>query len=155
MILDNDLIFSDAQDLSQAAGTYVSTNALDNGAAQTAPGGYGTIRKDILRSGFLKVLIQVIEAFASGGSATLIVQLVQADDAALSSNVEILAQTRTLALAELAAGARIGLQATAGGLNQRYLGLRYVIGTATTTAGTITAGLVHDLDLGNAINDVV
>ena len=71
------------------------------------------------------------------------------------ANPASLAQPERSRLAELAAGARIGLQAPAGGLNQRYLGLRYIIGTATTTAGTITAGLVEDLDLSNAINDVV
>jgi translation initiation factor 6 (eIF-6) len=29
-----------------------------------------------------------------------------------------------------------------GGLNERYLGVQYVIGTATMTAGKVTAGIV-------------
>jgi hypothetical protein len=30
------------------------------------------------------------------------------------------------------------------GITQRYLGLQFVIGTATVTAGTVTAGIVLD-----------
>lgn len=147
MILDQDLVFSDAQDIGQVAGTYVSTNAFDNGAAQTIPGGFGTVQKDPLRGlEGMELLIKIIEAVASGGAATVQFQLVQADDAALSSNVDVIAETPAIGYATLVAGYEVRLALPKKGITQRYFGLRYIIGTATTTAGTVTAALVPAID---------
>lgn len=151
MILDADLLFSETQSIAAAAGTLVSTNSVDNGPAQAAPGGYGNLSKDMLRAGFLNVLIQILNAVTSGGAATVTFQLVQADDTALATNVDVLAQTRAFTPAELAAGTRIGMQAPAGGFTRRHLGVRYIIATAATTGGTVTAGLVKDLDTSYAV----
>lgn len=152
MILDHDLIFSEAQDIGQVAGSYPCTNPYDNGAAQTAPGGYGTIEKDIFKGDFgkMKFLISIIEAVASGGAATIDFQLVQATDAALTTSVDVLQSTGPIAYTALTAGKRIHLSPPAAGLTKRYWGLRYVIATATTTAGTVTAALVRDVDTGLA-----
>lgn len=153
MIVDNRLLFSDAQNLAQAAGTYVSTNAFDNLAAQTAPGGFGTIRKDNFRAlENMELLLQIMTTFTSGGAATLQFQVVQADDVALSSGVEVLQETVALALATLVQGYRPRLRIPTLGLTKRYWGLRYIIGTAAMTAGTVTAGLVPAVDSGLAVD---
>ena len=47
------------------------------------------------------------------------------------------------ALATLIAGYQFRL-AVPPGVSKRYLGLRYTVGTAETTAGKVTAGLVID-----------
>lgn len=153
MIIDNRFIFSDAQSVAAAAGTLVSTNAYDNGAAVTAPGGFGTVRSDPLRGlEHMELLVQLLTTVTSGGAATLQFQLVQADDAALTTNVVVLQETPVLALATLVAGYRPRLRLPAMGLSQRYMGLRYIIGTATTTAGTVHASLVPAVDLSMAID---
>lgn len=152
MILDNDLIFSDAQDIGQTVATYVGTNVYDHGAAQTAPGGYGTIQKDVFAGEFAKMalLISIIEAVTSAGAATINFQLVQSANADLSSP-DVLSQTGALAYTLLTAGKRIALPVPPHGLTKRYFGVQYVIAGATTTAGTVTAGLVRNLDTGLAV----
>lgn len=146
MILDNDLVFSTAQDIGQVVGDYASTNVYDNGAAQTAPGGYGTIMKDLLRGGHgplggCEILITIIEAVTSGGAATIEFLLVQDDNTSLSSPA-ILASSGAIAYASLTAGAQVRLPLPSKGLTERYMGLVYRIAGATTTAGTVTAAVV-------------
>lgn len=139
MILDKQNMFSEAQDLAQAAGNYLSTNTIDLGS----PGSpvVGGIVSDVGRGMPLEVICQITETFTSGGAATVQAQLVMADNAALSSNLTILDETPAIALATLIAGYQFRLRAIPQGITKRYLGMRYVIGTATTTAGEITSGL--------------
>jgi Bbp16-like protein len=144
VLLDKQNLFSDAQDLAQVAGSYLSTNTLDTGAVGTIPGLGGTPIHDIGRGGVPRLLVQVVETFTSGGAATLQVQFVQADNAALSTNLEVLSETRVHALADLVIGKQFGVSVPPG-VNRRYVGVRYVIGTATTTAGKCTAGLVWNI----------
>lgn len=153
MIIDNRFIFSDAQSIAAAVGTLVSTNAYDNvSAAPTVAGPHGTARSDPLRGLKMEILIQLLTAVTSAGSATVQFQIVEADDAALSTGVVVLAETTALALATLVAGYRCRLRLPAMGMQKRYLGLRYIIGTATTTGGTVHASLVPSLDTGLAID---
>lgn len=147
MMLDVETLFSDDQDLAQDAGTYDSTNAILQKTGGTIPGLGGTAKDDIGDGGQAKVLCQITETFTSAGAATLAVSLVYADDAALDTNVVTVQSTGTIALASLVAGYEFAVGGTiprgripAG----KYLGLNYVIGTATTTAGKVTAGLVID-----------
>lgn len=153
MIIDNRFIFSDAQTLAAAAGSYVSTNSYDNGVAPTAPGGFGTVRSDPFRGlEHMELLVQLLGTVTSGGAATLQFQLIEADDAALTTGIVVLAETAVLALATLVAGYRPRLRLPLMGLQKRYFGLRYVIGTATTTGGSVHASLVPAVDLGLAID---
>lgn len=142
MYLDKQTLLSDDQDLSQAAGTYVSTNTIDLGTAGTIPHLGGTPLMDIGRGNEPDLLCQITETFTSGGAATLTVQLIQSANADLSSPT-ILQTTPALALATLVAGYQFRLRIPPG-ISARYLGVQYVIGTATTTAGTVTAGIVLD-----------
>ena len=75
---------------------------------------------------------------------------VQATDAALTTSVDVLQSTGPIAYTALTAGKRIHLSPPAAGLTKRYWGLRYVVAGATTTAGTVTASLVRNVDTGLA-----
>jgi hypothetical protein len=145
MLMDVENLFSDSQNLAQAAGTYASTNSLDTGVAGTPADGIqarGSPPHDFGRSRRAKLLVQVDQTFTSGGAGTLKVDVIMSDNADLSSPT-ILESSQAIALATLVAGYqfRLGLPI---GITKRYLGLQYTIGTATMTAGTVTAGLVLD-----------
>lgn len=142
MLLDKQNMFSENQDLSQDAGSYLSTNTIDRGATGSTAF-HGSPVNDIGRTRGLELMCQITETFTSGGAATLQVQLVSADNAALDSNLTVLSETPAYALAALTAGKQFPIS-FGPGITQRYLGLRYVIGTATTTAGTVSAGFVLD-----------
>lgn len=140
MMLDKQTTFSDQQDLAQAAGTYLSTNAYDQGAAALDTLG-NTITKDKGRIRELELLVQVTETFTSGGAGTLQVNLITDDAEALGSPT-IIQSSPAIALATLKAGYQFRLALPAG-LAERYIGCQYVVGTATMTAGKVTAGLIN------------
>lgn len=136
-------LVSDRQNLAQVAATYLSDKSIDLGVTGTDAFG-GTVPSDVGKS-IVKFLAQVVETFTSGGAATLQVNLISADDAALTSNVTVLASTAVLAKAVLIAGYKFLITARLPtGITQRFVGLQYVIATATTTAGKVTAGIVLD-----------
>lgn len=143
---DLQTLMSDKQSIAAAAGTVVCTNAIDLGAAGTIPSGYqsrGTARHDIGASAKPpKLLMQITTTVTSGGSATVQFQLIQSDNADLSSP-DVLQSTAAIAYATLVAGYQPRLELPAG-ITKRYLGVQYVIAVATTTAGNVTAGLVAD-----------
>lgn len=140
MLLDKQATFSDAQSLALANGTYLSANVYDQGAPAVDTLG-NTITKDIGRSQWVDVLVQVVETFASGGAATLQVNIVT-DDAENLGSPTVIQSTPVLPLATLVAGYQFRL-ALPPGLAERYLGIQYVIGTAAMTAGRVTAALVQ------------
>jgi hypothetical protein len=145
MYLDQTLMFSDEQDLSQVAGTYLSDKSIDLGVAGSIPQGGSTIF-DVGPGQSLSVLCQVIEAFTSAGSTgTVQVQLVMADNEALSTNLVVLQETAAIVVTTLVQGYQFRLGALPQGITKGFLGLRYLVAVQTTTAGTITAGLVRDL----------
>ncbi len=138
MLLDKLTTFSDQQTIAAVASTIASTYSVDVGAAGTDNMGNTPIQ-DIGRTP-VDLLVQVTETVTSAGAATVTFQLIHSDNADLSSPT-ILATTPAIALATLVAGyqARLGM---APGVTKRYIGVQYVIGTATTTAGKVTAGLL-------------
>ncbi len=145
MQLDLQNLVSDQQDLSQIVGAYLSDYAIDLGAVGTPALG-GSLIADPGRSPEFDILVQVTETFV-GATATVLVELVMADDAALTSNLVSLQQapggsiTVGIPVATLVAGYTWRISPPTG-ITKRYLGLRYNIFTATTTAGKITAGVV-------------
>jgi len=127
--------FSDAQDISQAAGSVAATNVLDMQAADLEMGA-GTPM-------YLNVRIGTIFD-STGGAATLVVALVNEVDATIDGSSVVIYQTRALVESELTAGAwvlRMPLPVNFD--EQRYLGLYYTIGGETSTTGTINAWLDH------------
>lgn len=150
-MFDANEMFSDNQDLSQVVGSYLSDKSIDlwNGARQTTPMG-NTPQMDPGAGNPIEVECLVTEAFV-GATATVLVELVMADDAALTSNLVSLQQapggsiTVGIPVATLVAKYRFRIGGTIPpGVSKRYLGLRYNIFTATTTAGMITAYLALD-----------
>ncbi len=148
MIFSDQLKFSTNQDLSQVAGTYASTNIIDTGAPGTVYGAAAALGRDVGKGNPVNVLAQVTQTFASAGAATLQFKIETADNAAFTTNKQVLAESRAYALAELVAGKQFEVQYLPNNC-RRYIRISYVIGTATTTAGTCTAGIV----LGVQTND--
>lgn len=129
MQTDRQLTFSDGQAITTTANS-TDVISLD---------GYSLGRSDTN----LRIYVQVDEAFTAGGAATLTVAVVQADNAALTTNAETLYSSGAKALATLVKDGKkffieIGLPKT----TKKYLGLTYTVGTGPMTAGKITAGLV-------------
>lgn len=143
MLLDVQNLVSDDQDLSQTAASYLSDYSIDLAAAGTATGPGGTVRRDPGGTP-VQLLCQVTQTFDSGGAATVVVDLVTADNAALTTNLVVIQSTQAIGYATLVAGYEFTIGGTIprGLTADRYLGLRYTIAGATTTAGTVTAGLV-------------
>lgn len=78
---------------------------------------------------------QVLTAVA--GATSIAIEVVVADDAALSTNLTVVDSTGAIPLASLTAGSRFGLRMNPrlASLGRRYLGARYtIVGTGTAGA---------------------
>ncbi len=148
MAYDANLLLSNDQDLSQVVGAYLSEKSIDlwNGARQTTVHG-NTPVMDPGRGNEIQVVCQVTESFV-GATATVSAEIIIATSEALDAGVVSLQQapgasvTVGIPVATLVAGYVFRLGGTLPpGIDLRYLGLRYNIFTATTTAGKITAFL--------------
>lgn len=139
MILDRNLIVS---------GTIAGTALSPTVTGQTVTGASAVVStdsidltqaRDIMEGNdFLKLRAQVGTAFT--GLTALTIEIIQADDAALTSNVTVVGSSGAIAVARLTAGARFVVEGNAriGSTGQRYLGARYTP-TGTGTAGTLVA----------------
>ncbi|PHS70689.1 MAG: hypothetical protein COB23_03175 [Methylophaga sp.] len=144
MILDTLTMFSDDQDLAKAAGSYysdvLSLKATGYTTSKDAPNGVGS---DLGKGRAVPLMCQVTEAFTSGGAATVQVALQTSTDEAFSSPVDLMTG-KQFSLAELVQGLHLLPEHVPyGSLN--YLRIKYIIGTATTTAGKVTADLPASL----------
>jgi hypothetical protein len=153
-LIDLQNVLSDGQDLAQSAGTYVSTNTLDltggaGGAAQGAaigvmPAHFGTAITDKGRGRPVHLVVRITETFTSAGAATVKAQLISSASANLGTPT-VLGSSEAIALATLVKGYQFRVAGVLPkGIAQRYLGVQYVIGTATTTAGKCDAYLSFD-----------
>ncbi len=139
MILDDTLVFSDAQAITATAR---STNILDIGAAGTPTGMTNAVRRDIGMGTSIPILITVTEGFNNLTSLT--VQLEVDDDAAFGSpTVVAVGPAVTLAGGGLGIGRTFNFPAELPeGTNERFIGLRYTVAGAAPTLGKITAAVV-------------
>jgi len=142
MIMDQQSLFSDAQAITASAN---STNVID-----TLPGGQNT-KSGVGDGQNISLFAQVGTAFAT--LTSLNVQLVSADDAALSTNAITHFDSGAIPVASLTAKARIVGLDLPYGKYRRYVGLKYVVTGTNASAGTITAGLVEDLQTLNGTVD--
>lgn len=141
MFMDNNTILSGSISGSTitgqalTTGTILSTNTYDAGTARDFGEG-----EDLLAR------IEVVTTFVGGTSVT--VNVIEADDAALSTNVTVLGSSGAIVTANLAAGARFAIEINPriGSTGRRYKGLQYVI------VGTYTAGAVIG-DFGVEVQD--
>jgi hypothetical protein len=142
MNFDKRLMFSDAQNLAVGVGTTLCDRSVPVGAPGTVPFQSNSGSHDAGLGSPLEVCATVTEAFDSAGDdTTLKVQLVSADDETLSTNLTVLHETRAFAQADLTLGARLPICELPPGITRNFLGLAYVTGTSTATAGKVTAGI--------------
>lgn len=148
MILDALLLFSGSVSAAGAltgqavngAGSILGTNTMDAaplalGGNQAGDGGAGE---------HLFVEFSVLTAPTVGTSVRF--QIIQADDAALTSNVQVINQSDDIPIASLPAGAivPVHLDPTAPYTPKRYIGVRYV-NTGAIATFSVAASMVKDV----------
>jgi len=153
MILDNFLVLAGSVSAVGAltgqavngAGSILSTNTLD--IAPLTLGGNQAF--DIGQGEPLEIAISVLTAPTVG--TTVQFQLIQADDAALSTNVQVIVQTDALPIANLPAGTLVPLHYDRASpyLPKRYVGLRFVNVGAIATASYFGAIVKNIADVKN------
>lgn len=132
MILDHNLIFSEAQAVTDDA---YSTNYWDKGAA-------GNLGKDPW------LVVRVTEAFVSAGGATLQIELRTSaglTGSDLNSSYVKLLISKAFTVAQLAVDTVIWKVRIPKGL-LRYTQLYYEAATSTFSAGKVTAAIVPDVE---------
>ena len=154
MLLDN---FTSLSGSYSAAGVLtgqaVTTTAVSTNTYDTAPLTLGANQpNDIGRGESLEIAISTLVAATAAGAATVNFELIQADDTALTTNVETLVQTGPIGKATLTVGTLVGLHydRAAPLAARRYIGVRYTVGTGPLTAGTFSAAIVKNIaDIAN------
>ncbi|MFM6930148.1 MAG: Bbp16 family capsid cement protein [Bdellovibrio sp.] len=111
--------------------TGAATVSTDSYAKQTAA-------QDISIGCLMAILCMPTVSAGAGSTATL--EAIQADDAALTSNVQVL-NTVTVAAANFTKGSKIPVPIPPGSMNKQYLGLRVTLAGGVTTV-TLDAYLV-------------
>ncbi len=145
MFVDNNLVLSGAisavgavsgQAVYSAGTSVLSTNAVDLGTG-----------RDIGEGADLFGRFEVTVAAVGGTSIEM--QVISADDAALSVNVTVIGTTGAIPVASLTLGSRTAcdINPRIGSKGQRYMGARY-ISVGTTTAGSVFADLGIDIQDG-------
>lgn len=140
MILDKLLQFSDAQAVTATA---LSTNVID-----LAPftGGQGTNAvRDIGSGEDIYLVVVTKETATAAGAATLNVTLESDDNDGLSSPT-VHFSTGAVPIAKFGpAGTQVAAVKLPAGDYERYLGVRFTVGTGPLTAGKFDAFIVKDV----------
>lgn len=153
MILDSFLMFDSAANLAQVVGTYTSANVIDwhaTGALPTLANLQGARDMGIGDKPALKMLVQVITTFTSGGAGTLAVSLQGAPDngSGAPGSYTTWWTSPAYALATLNAGSRLfdmDFPRPPDGISiPRFVRMSYAIAGATMTAGTVSSYIVLD-----------
>lgn len=79
-----------------------------------------------------RMALLLLPTVAQGAGSTMTVEAIQADDAALTSNVEVL-NTVTVIAANMQLGDQLEIPLPQGTMDKQYLGARVTIATGTTT----------------------
>ena len=141
MILNQNHLLSNAQAITATA---ISTNQINWGVMGIMYGDAASIPRDLGAGPEVPCLVQVVETFATLTSLTITVET--ADDAALTTNVTVLASTGAIPLASLKAGFKpSGLRFMPSGVMKQYYGLRYTVTGANATTGKITANIATEV----------
>ena len=135
MVKHQGSIVSSAQAVTATA---VSTDSIDLQQA-----------RDIGQGTATHANVVAITSVTAAGAATVTIDVIVADDAALTSNVVVLCSSRAYTKTELTVVGGTGTQRTQPisvllppnlhSLGKRYLGVRYTIATGPLTAGTFNA----------------
>lgn len=137
MILDDTLVFSDAQAITATA---ASTNVIDIGAAGTPYGASTAVRRDIGIGTNIPIAVTVTETFATLTSLTISLQV---DSTAAFSSPTTVAVGPTVAAAALTVGTLLSFPAEIPeGTNEQFMRLNYTVAGSDATAGKLTAAIV-------------
>lgn len=130
------------------ANSTLSTNTIDM-ASLTLGGNQPT---DVGAGESLEVEFSILVAPATCTDVAF--QLIQADDAALSSNVQVICQTGPIAIASLPAGTIVPLHydQAAPLAPKRYVGARYIATGTTITAMSVVASVTKNVQSVKNIN---
>jgi hypothetical protein len=137
-ILDLTSLFSENQAVGTAA-SMLSTNVMRFPATGTVMYEGARLVRDLGQGNELPLFIQVTEDFATLTSLTI--DVVTADNAALSTNPVTLGSTGAIPVASLKAGFKPNPRILPDGPIKEFLGLVITRGGSNATAGKITAGL--------------
>jgi hypothetical protein len=153
MITDGNLILSGAVSAAgvlsgqaaNGAGNILGTNTIDNGPLALG----GNQAGDTGSGESLEIAFSVLTAPTVGTNVQF--QLIQADDAALTSNVQVINQTDAFAIAALPAGTIVPLHwdRAAPYAPKRYVGVRYVNTGAIATFSVFAAVVKNVQDVKN------
>jgi hypothetical protein len=147
MIADSLLLFSGSINPVSGAltGQAVTATAVSTNSIDAAPAALNQLT-DIGRGENTQITVHVAQTVTAAGAATVNFELIQADDFALTTNVETLGQTGAIPKATLVAGARIALQwpRAMPYAPRRYIGVRYTVGTGPLTAGAFATFVGKD-----------
>lgn len=148
MYVDKQAEFSDAQAVTSTA---ISSNVIDlfsmgvgGGTQAVSP----NTRLDIGLGGELWLWVATQATITDSGSdATLVVTLETADNAALSTNAEVVFATGTLAFASFATAGTVLVKVRLPSFAyRRYLGVRYTVASGPFTGGALDAFLTPAVD---------
>ena len=149
MILDNFTMLSGSVNAAGVlVGQAVTTTAVSTNTYDTGPDLIGGNQPaDLGRGGGLELAFAVTVAPTAAGAATVLFEYIQADDAALSVNVESIVSTGPIPIASLPLGTIVPLHVdrAAPYAPRRYVGVRYTVGTGPLTAGSFVASMVVGL----------
>lgn len=156
MIFDARTEFADAVSVAAAAGTANLTNQIDT----------GSVVRDLGNGEEIFLVVSVDTGIVTGGSAgTIAYQLVSDDTASIATNgtqtIHATSKAFTTGASassanKTAAGDIAWIVALPQGVAyERYLGVQYVIGTTTTTAGKVNAYLTKDKTIWQAYPDAL
>jgi hypothetical protein len=121
-----------------------STNVLDRGASGVPKFAVAAFAADMGKGNRAKLRVQLTETFA--GAFTALTVTLECDDNVGFSSPKII-QSQTLALAACLVGTVLSFDDLPVGTDERYISFNYALsGTATATAGKITAGVVTGND---------
>jgi hypothetical protein len=148
MILDSALLLSGSISAAGVltgqlvtANSTLSTNTIDM-ASLTLGGNQPT---DVGAGEPIEIEFSILVAPATATDLTF--QLIQADDAALTSNVQVLCQTGAFTIAQLPVGSIVPLHydQAAPLAPKRYIGVRYIATGSTITALSVVASVVKNV----------
>lgn len=141
MLLDKQNEFSDSQAVTVTA---ISTNVIDTLPMANNPNLVQNLGASANQANAFLV-IQVDTTFTAAGAGTLTISLESDSTANLATSPTVHYTSAAIALAGLVGGTTILVIPLPSGNYERYLGLRYTVGTGPMTAGAISAFITRDI----------
>lgn len=140
MYLDKQAEFSDSQVVTATA---ISTNVMDLYAGTGTPN-VNNVLRDLGAGEDVTLVVQVDTTATAAGAATVTVTLESDSVPGLGTSPTVHFTSSAYALANLTTGATLFAIKLPYGSYERYLGVRFTVGTGPLTAGAFSAFLVKD-----------